>query len=506
METFSHLCAATGFICVETREENRYLHHVLSQMPSDIQVGIMSAPNGAFRAATLKNGKVFIDPTPILKPSGNPMDLMLFRVLKWASEGPGRVVLIFDWHMLCNAPVHWRAAIEAQPSIRSPLGADEAEHKASLVVFVGPSFKFEQYNPLYGEIPVLQFALPDRGGLMKRLTDDFGERDDLDDVALDALCGLSSDVAAQAAAETLQRLGRLDPAGLNDARVAKLKDGNLEVWSPVSHIGGLSGFVNDMRNEVIPWVRDPQLAVKRILLAGTPGTGKSYAPRWLAHELDCLAVRLSIPSLKAGVVGASEANLRRCLRTLDAMSKYSPLVVIVDEIDTIARDGLDGGTSSGMFAELLTWLQESQSQAIVCATLNRLDKLDAALESRFALRYFVDLPNQVEREAVAKIHFARLGCERVDAAAKRVAAKTKGFSSREIAEHVCPSAARISHRKLDDCSLDIVVSRTVPASTTQEKQLEVMRDAGKLLRRANDEDENNSADPSPSRRISPSMN
>ena len=68
-----------------------------------------------------------------------------------------------------------------------------------------------------------------------------------------------------------------------------------------------------------------------------------------------------------------------------------------------------GGTSSGMFAELLTWLEESRSQAIVLGTLNCLDKLDAALESRFQARFFVDLPVHSERLEVAGMYLGEFG-------------------------------------------------------------------------------------------------
>ena len=306
---------------------------------------------------------------------------------------------------------------------------------------------------------------------------------------MDALCGLTADAAEQAAAELLARTGgQYDPALLRESKRAVLRRAGLESWPAVAELGGLAGLQSYCEGEVIPWLRDPQLSVRRLLMAGVPGVGKSFCARWLAHRIGAECARLSIPALKAGVVGASEGYLRRALAVLDAMGKESPLVCVLDEIDTVARDGLDGGTSSGMFAELLTWLQESASQVVVVATLNRLDRLDAALESRFQARFFFDLPTPAERAAVARIHYTRLGCERVETAATATSDYTDGFSSREIAEQVCPSVARQTGSKPDAHSIARICAGVTPASKTQAEQLQAMRRAAATLRRANDPD------------------
>lgn len=273
---------------------------------------------------------------------------------------------------------------------------------------------------------------------------------------------------------------------LRAGRRQSLKSAGLEIWEPVAELGGLSGLRSVAEQEIFPWIRDSQLSIRRILCAGLPGVGKSYCARWLANQLGCECARLSIPALKGGLVGQSEGNLRRALATLDAIGKHSPVVCVLDEIDTIAREGNDGGTSSGMFSELLTWLQESTSQVIVLATLNRLDKLDAALESRFQTRFFFDLPSAAERQSVCQIHYTRLGCENPETAALSTAQASEGFSSRELAEHVIPSVARLTRRAPDTDTIRKVCSEFCPASRSQAEQLANMRRAAETLRRAND--------------------
>ena len=466
----SHFKAGTGAVLIATREEQRLLASIIAELSEGTPVCTVAAPGGQIRKI---QGSEDTPPSSGL-PAG----------YAWACGGPGRVLIVYDWHTLANTPGHWRALAEALPFLRSPKGAEPTD-PASLVVFVAPQWELTPANPLRGCLPILEFAPPDRESIRATANALHPLNGDAEAV-IDSLCGLTAQGAEQAAAEVLARTGgRYDVEMLREARRESLREAGLEIWPAVAELGGLAGIQTFTETELVPWVRDEQLAVRRVLCAGVPGVGKSYMARWLAGKLRCECARLSIPALKAGIVGASEGNLRRALATLDAMARHAPLVCVLDEIDTIARDGLDGGTSSGMFAELLTWLQESTSQTVVIATLNRLDKLDAALESRFQARFFFDLPSLRERESVAAIHYRRLGCES-DTAARATAEATAGYSSREIAEHVCPSVARLSKRQPTPEVIQAVCRTYTPAAQSQSEQLASMRKAAAQLRRAND--------------------
>lgn len=471
----SHYNAGTGAILVETREEGRLLQTILQELPASATVCTMAAPSGSLK--DVRTGKQAADGAGML------------AAYQWASSGPGRVLVVYDWHVLVNNAGHWRILIDNLPYLRSPRGAGEGD-PPSLVVFVGPCWELQHTNPLKGAIPSVEFHPPDRTSL-RSIADKLSPLGKNGDAIVDALCGLAADSAEQAAAECLAARGKWDAGYLRSARHKLIREAGLEIWPATSELGGLSGLRDWAESEMLPWVRDEQLAVRRMLCAGIPGVGKSFAARWFAYRLGCECCRLSIPSLKAGTVGSSEANLRRALRVLDTLGADAPIVCVIDEIDTIARDGLDAGTSSGMFAELLTWLQESTAQCVVIATLNRLDKLDAALESRFSARFFFDLPSRSERQVVAKIHYTRLGCasELVSQASDATAEYTEGFSSRELAEQICPSVARRTKRLPSEDAIREVCSACTPASRTQAAQLKAMRDAAGSLRRANDPSE-----------------
>jgi hypothetical protein len=482
----SHYAAGTGALAIETREEKRVLRDILAELPASAVIGTLAAPSGLLKDA--RTGKPIGDVTGLVP------------AYAWAASAPGRALVVYDWHTLANNAGAWRALLETLPALRSPRGASDTD-PASLVIFVGPAFDLTPLNPLRGALPILPYAPPDRAAIERTAAALAPLPAESKEGILDALCGLSADAAEQAAAEVLARGQGWNVEALRAARRQELKTAGLELWEPVAELGGLSGLRDFAEEEVFPWLRDPQLSVRRLLCAGLPGTGKSYSARWLANRLGCECARLSIPALKAGIVGASEGNLRRALRVIDSMAAHAPLVVVLDEIDTIARDGLDGGTSSGMFAELLTWLQESTSQTLVLATLNRVDQLDAALESRFQGKFFVDLPTHTERKAVAEIHFKRLGCSEPAASARTVADYTDGFSSREIAEQLIPSVVRKTARKPDAKAIAALAISITAASKSHAEQLKGMRQAAITLRRANNPDDGSDATPLAQRRI-----
>lgn len=479
----SHYRAGSGAVLIETREEARFLREALAELPRNADIAKVSAPSGQLLNA--RDGK------EIKAPAG------LIAAYQWAFAGPGRVLIVYDFHVLINAPGHWRALIEALPRLRSPQRCNpERGDFASLVVFLAPAWELESKNPLRGSLPVIPFALPSRESLrtVAAALRDLPAGTE-GEAVVDALCGLSADSAEQAAAEQLARPGARgwDPKELQDTRKTLLADGGLEIWEPVTELGGLSGLRQYIETRVTPWLRDDQLSTRRLLMCGVPGVGKSYCARWLAAQLGAPCARLSIPRLKGGIVGQSEGNLRRALGTLDALGAHAPLVAVIEEIDTIAREGLDGGTSSGMFSELLTWLQESKSQTVVIATLNHLSKLDAALESRFRGRFFFDLPTRTERAAVAEIHYRRLRCERPADAAQWTADVTEGFSSREIAESLVMDVAQVTARKPTKAAIAQLAGEITPTSQTKADDLAQMRRAASTLRRANDPKETDDA-------------
>lgn len=481
----SHLGAATGAVFVESREEQRVLSEITKELP-DCEKAKMTAPQGAVSTFGGK-GK-----SEEVIPGGSSGGLL--KAIQWASAKPNRVLVVHDWHHLVNAPGHYRILTENLEELRSPKGTVTGEGDASLVVFVGPVWDLSSLNPLKGALPILRLDPPGRERIEEIIhsklppgilpAGEEGER------VIDALCGLPDDVIEQTAAESLSaNYGAWNIPHLRGARKEAMRAQSLEVWPLIHELGGLEPLKDFARLEIVPFCRHPLYKVNRVLCAGLPGTGKSYWGKWLANIMGCECVRLSMPRLKAGIVGDSESNLRKCLAAIDSVSAESPLVLVIDEIDSIARDGNDAGVSSGMFAELCTWLAESQNFAVVIATLNHLDKLDAALESRFPQKFYFDLPTAVERIQISCIWFEHFQAprENLQMLSETLGQVSEGFSARELA-YMVPTIMRRGNLKPDSDTVMACVRGAQPTSVTQSVQLDAMRKAASYLPRAGGKD------------------
>jgi SpoVK/Ycf46/Vps4 family AAA+-type ATPase len=104
-------------------------------------------------------------------------------------------------------------------------------------------------------------------------------------------------------------------------------------------------------------------------------------------------------------VGASEANLRKALKVVDAMA---PCNLFVDEIEkalagaSVGAHVGDSGVSVGMFGTLLTWLNDHTTDVFFVAAANDITLLPSEFTraERFDRIFFVETPSKQEREVI----------------------------------------------------------------------------------------------------------
>lgn len=470
----SHRRAGTGIVFCECRDEAALLL-ALRRESNGRPIAVHYATEGPTLPV---NAQGIVD----VRASDADVKPGLAAALAWACDRAGdRILVIFDLSGPINNPGMWRRLISALPALRSA-----GDGKNPLIICASPQWSFSADNPLRGLLPILSQPIASRDEIQGVLARTAGAPN-LDDAGpvLDALAGLTCAAAEQVAAESVVSNNfAWVPAHLRTARKAALKDGGLEIRPAVSSMGGLANLQDFFRGELIPSAHHPKRAARRLLFAGIPGVGKSYAAAGLAGMLGCECVELSPERCKAGIVGASGANFRRALKTLDALAADAPLVCLIDEIDKMATDGLDGGASSGLFQELLGWLDKRDSLAIVVATLNRVDKMNAALESRFASKWVFDLPCAVERREIALIHLAEMDAADPAGCAELVTHETEGFSARELATELIPTILRRGGDRPDGDCVRQAAREILPTSRSQSAQLDAIRSAAAGMRLA----------------------
>ena len=307
-----------------------------------------------------------------------------------------------------------------------------------------------------------------------------------------AVTGLTLNQARQAIARAGLEDGRLTRDDL--ARLAEFKaralheEGLLEYFPPADNRYELGGFGNltrwlgRARVGFRPEAAELGLAPpKGILLVGVQGCGKSLAAKVIAREWHLPLLKLDAGRLFDKFIGETERNFRKAIAIAEATA---PAVLWIDELEKAIAPGTrggetDGGLSRRLFGSFLTWLQEKTAPVFVVATANDLSLLPPELlrKGRFDEIFFVDLPNQEEREQVFRIH---LGLRKQDPAAFDVpalAAASDGFSGAEIEQAVIASLLGALHAGVP-LSTGLVVEElrsTVPLSVSRREDVAELR-------------------------------
>ena len=214
---------------------------------------------------------------------------------------------------------------------------------------------------------------------------------------------------------------------------------------------------------------------KGVLMAGMPGCGKSLSAKVTAVLFDAPLFRMDMGRLMGKYVGESEANMRRALRLVDAMS---PCVFWIDEMEK-AFAGANSGEGSGeittrLLGTFLTWMQEKTSRVFVVATANKIQDLPSELlrKGRFDEVFYIGMPNEKEREQIFRIHLEKRKACLDDMDIKKLSKKTKGYSGADIEGVVRESIemAFVKREPLTVEDVDNAIKKTHPLT-------EIMRDS-----------------------------
>ncbi|WP_054692435.1 AAA family ATPase [Syntrophomonas palmitatica] len=220
---------------------------------------------------------------------------------------------------------------------------------------------------------------------------------------------------------------------------------------------------------------------KGCLVFGIPGTGKSLIAKTIAKQWGFPL--LVMQNVLDKYVGESEKRMKEALKIAEHMA---PCVLMIDEIEKyfagVGGSG-DSGVSTRIFGQFLSWMQETTAPVFVAATANNIGGMPPELlrKGRFDELWFVDLPGQLEREEIFKIHITRKGRNIEDFDLKKLAKETSGYTGSEI-EQVVISGLFRAFSKNQDITTEILLEaaeETSPLSDTMKEGIERMRNWGK---------------------------
>jgi hypothetical protein len=152
----------------------------------------------------------------------------------------------------------------------------------------------------------------------------------------------------------------------------------------------------------------PRLAVlglnptRSAIFVGQPGVGKTLTARWLAAQLGVPLYVLDLTAVMSSLLGRSGSNLRAALD----FAKRSPCVLLLDEIDAIAKrrsDDADVGELKRLVTVILQEVDEWPATGLLLAATNHPELIDPALWRRFDLIVEFKVPDAAAvKEAIER--------------------------------------------------------------------------------------------------------
>lgn len=196
--------------------------------------------------------------------------------------------------------------------------------------------------------------------------------------------------------------------------------------------------------------------IKKLLLVGAPGTGKTLTAASLAGELGLALFSIQLDGIITKFMGETAAKLRL---VFDAMAQ-TRAVYLFDEFDALGGDRAasnDVGEIRRILNSFLVMLEQDHSDSIVVAATNHPALLDRALYRRFDAVVDYELPTAEQIEAVAQARLAMLDTSGVDWPA--VVQAGAGLSHADVTR-ACEDAAKnaILGRRITLTTAEIVTA------------------------------------------------
>ena len=341
------------------------------------------------------------------------------------------------------------------------------------------------------ELTVIEFALPGKeelravlGGIMESANIKSMEAEQREKV-IDAASGLTTIEAENAFALSVVETKTIDPSVVAKEKAqAVKKNGLLELIDTKESLDSIGGL--DVLKEWLLKRRHAfsQRAIeyglptpKGLLILGIAGTGKSLTAKATAKVFGVPLLKLDAGRIFAGLVGQSESNLRSVIQTAEAIA---PCCLWIDEVEkgfsgSKSSNSTDGGTSARVFGSFLSWMQEKKAPVFVVATANDVTQLPPEMlrKGRWDELFFVDLPNQQEREAIWEIQISKYGRQPKEYDIIQLAKATEGLTGSEIENAFIEALYLAFDAGKEPTDLDIarVLTEFVPLSKLMAEQI-----------------------------------
>ncbi len=447
--------------------------------------------------ANQKNMKLFIwsltsgltNPNDVnMKEELNPVKVVEYII----NYSDSAIFILRDMHAFFNSPDVIRI-------IRDYALSCMYSNTYKPIIITSPVLKIPQ--ELEKVITVLDLDLPNVDQIKSMVMSLINVKKSLNDTITDekiekivkSCCGLTEEEIGNTLSKSWVQDKDLNPATILEEKEQIIKKSGIleyyeckEKYSDVGGLDILKEWLEERGESFTDKAREFGLPQpKGVLLLGIPGTGKSLIAKSLANIWGLPLIKMDVGKIFAGIVGASEANMRKAISIVESVS---PCILFIDEIEkglsgTASSNFSDGGTASRVFSNFLSWLNDKTAPVFVIATANDVRQLPPELlrKGRFDEIFFVELPDIKEREEIFGIHIGKprelhKGRDVSEFDLKELAKLTDGFSGAEIEQVVIAGLFKAFKAKeeLSQEHLVQAISETVPLSKTMKEQIDFL--------------------------------
>jgi SpoVK/Ycf46/Vps4 family AAA+-type ATPase len=170
---------------------------------------------------------------------------------------------------------------------------------------------------------------------------------------------------------------------------------------------------------------------RKLLLAGKPGTGKTYTASVLAGELNFPLFEVRLDAVITRYLGESSAKLRQIFDAIrDVRGVY-----FFDEFDALGSHrgaNNDVGEARRILNSFLQMIEQDDSNSVIVCATNHIEALDHALFRRFddVIRYELPSANEIISLFKSRLH----SYVAKNFSWKKLALKSDGLSNAEVTQ------------------------------------------------------------------------
>lgn len=225
---------------------------------------------------------------------------------------------------------------------------------------------------------------------------------------------------------------------IKDRVIPKLRPQNTEVF--FKDVRGISEFKDELE-EIVDFLKHPEKYAaagaqipRGVLLNGPPGSGKTLMAKAMASEAGVNFIYKSGSEFEEIYFGVGAQRVRKLFKRA---RQYAPCIIFIDEIDAMAVNRSQMGTSQlGCLNQLLTEMDGfvASDNVIVLAATNQLDVLDKALTrpGRFDKIIHVGYPDKDGRKDILDYYLQKIKWDEANVDLDVISRATTGFSGSQI--------------------------------------------------------------------------